>query len=371
VPNQPQTPTTRQPAADTCGETSLGMYGRQLGPCLNDPGHPKGTFHRDVRGAEWREYEQAEPDDTNLTEGDIDRMMAEGTPVQLFTAPGTPWTADDRLKPHALPAATVPDGPQITGGFDDGIEIPELDWHPQGAGYVNPHTGIRAATVGNWSTSGPDRSAGQNLRFTASPRDPEAERVAEERARQAAAESERSAAWLAAYNKKPTEAATTSLQQRIAQALREHGMVHLGNQVSADEYDCCAEAVQDALEQHLHIGEEEAWCKTCRRVWEGKHHQCESDAEQQAAKLRDRLAHWKTELQQALSMDPTRDWDDIRNAAAGIRRSERGKQATIDRVHTALAEHDNYDLFQVADVVNAVEAALQPSETTHNAEETQ
>ncbi|MFD6553753.1 hypothetical protein [Streptomyces sp. NPDC058398] len=36
------------------------------------------------------------------------------------------WTADGRLKPHALPTATVPDQPSMTGGFDDSIEIPDL-----------------------------------------------------------------------------------------------------------------------------------------------------------------------------------------------------------------------------------------------------
>jgi hypothetical protein len=36
------------------------------------------------------------------------------------------WAADGRLKPHALPAATTPDGPSLTGGFDDSVEIPDL-----------------------------------------------------------------------------------------------------------------------------------------------------------------------------------------------------------------------------------------------------
>ena len=37
--------------------------------------------------------------------------------------------------------------------------------------------------------------------------------------------------------------APADLRQRIAEKLREHGMVHLGDQVPADEYDCCADAV--------------------------------------------------------------------------------------------------------------------------------
>ncbi|MFI8301537.1 hypothetical protein ACIGCZ_37145 [Streptomyces nigra] len=42
-----------------------------------------------------------------------------------------------------------------------------------------------------------------------------------------------------------------------------------------------------ALTAHLDIGDAEAWCKTCRRVWDSKHHRCESDAEQRLAKVRD------------------------------------------------------------------------------------
>lgn len=36
-------------------------------------------------------------------------------------------------------------------------------------------------------------------------------------------------------------------RRMIADALREHGMVHLGDQVPADEYDCCADAVLAVL----------------------------------------------------------------------------------------------------------------------------
>jgi hypothetical protein len=42
-----------------------------------------------------------------------------------------------------------------------------------------------------------------------------------------------------------------SLRARCAAALREHGMVHLGDQVPADEYDCCADAALDALRPEL------------------------------------------------------------------------------------------------------------------------
>jgi hypothetical protein len=55
-----------------------------------------------------------------------------------------------------------------------------------------------------------------------------------------------------------------------------------------------ANAVLEAIESHLDIGEAEAWCKTCRRVWDGPRHQCESDAEQRLARVRaarDRIAN--------------------------------------------------------------------------------
>lgn len=41
------------------------------------------------------------------------------------------------------------------------------------------------------------------------------------------------------------------LRQQYAAALREHGMVHLGDQVPADEYDCCADAVLAVRDRHL------------------------------------------------------------------------------------------------------------------------
>jgi len=41
---------------------------------------------------------------------------------------------------------------------------------------------------------------------------------------------------------------------------------------------------------------------------------------------------WKRELQQALGMDRTRDWDDIRNAAARLRQERDEKGAALERV---------------------------------------
>lgn len=46
----------------------------------------------------------------------------------------------------------------------------------------------------------------------------------------------------------------------------------------------------------------------------------------------DRLAKWKNELLDALGMDRTRDWDDIRNAAAGVRKERDAQAQVIERV---------------------------------------
>jgi hypothetical protein len=54
--------------------------------------------------------------------------------------------------------------------------------------------------------------------------------------------------------------------------------------------DEVTDAALTALTEQLDIGEAEAWCKICRRVWDGKAHQCEGDAEQRLARLRDSAA---------------------------------------------------------------------------------
>jgi len=48
----------------------------------------------------------------------------------------------------------------------------------------------------------------------------------------------------------------------------------------------------------------------------------------------DRLAKWKNELLDALGMDRTRDWDDIRNAARGIRKERDAQAAAIEQVRS-------------------------------------
>ena len=46
----------------------------------------------------------------------------------------------------------------------------------------------------------------------------------------------------------------------------------------------------------------------------------------------DRLAKWKNELTDALGMDRTRDWDDIRNAARGLRKQRDAQAGDLERL---------------------------------------
>lgn len=59
--------------------------------------------------------------------------------------------------------------------------------------------------------------------------------------------------------------------------------------LAATEFDL-ADTALAALTKYLDIGDAEAWCKICRRVWDGKHHRCESDAEQRVARVHAALA---------------------------------------------------------------------------------
>jgi hypothetical protein len=68
------------------------------------------------------------------------------------------WAADGRLKPHALPAATTPDGPSLTGGFDDSVEIPDLPAVsvPASAptGWIDGHPQLEAIAAAVWERCG-------------------------------------------------------------------------------------------------------------------------------------------------------------------------------------------------------------------------
>ena len=39
----------------------------------------------------------------------------------------------------------------------------------------------------------------------------------------------------------------------VSRALREHGMVHLGDLVPADEYDCCAQVAIEAYNEYRRL----------------------------------------------------------------------------------------------------------------------
>ena len=57
-----------------------------------------------------------------------------------------------------------------------------------------------------------------------------------------------------------------------------------------------ANAVLAAVREHLDIGEAEARCKTCRRVWDGPRHRCESDAERRLARVQQVIAERRREV---------------------------------------------------------------------------
>ncbi|MGW5173176.1 hypothetical protein ACWERY_02260 [Streptomyces sp. NPDC004082] len=67
----------------------------------------------------------------------------------------------------------------------------------------------------------------------------------------------------------------------VAPALQQHG-----ERLRLTVRRAVAHAVLEAIEQRLEISEAEAWCKACRRIWDGPRHQCESDAEQRLAQAR-------------------------------------------------------------------------------------
>ncbi|MFF7949103.1 hypothetical protein [Streptomyces griseorubiginosus] len=56
------------------------------------------------------------------------------------------------------------------------------------------------------------------------------------------------------------------------------------------------DAVMAAFDRFLDVSEAEAWCKTCRRVWNGPDHRCESDAEHRLALIRDAAALHRRQL---------------------------------------------------------------------------
>ena len=91
----------------------------------------------------------------------------------------------------------------------------------------------------------------------------------------------------------PQAASGGPLRERLAEALAGHAgsKAFLADgrewEHARTAWYAHADVVLAELQQHLDIGDEEAWCKTCRRVWDGPGHRCEGDAERRLGKVRD------------------------------------------------------------------------------------
>lgn len=113
-----------------------------------------------------------------------------------------------------------------------------------------------------------------------------------------------------------------------------------------------ADAVLAAVEEFLDIGDAEAWCKTCRRVWDGKQHRCEGDAEarlahlqatsEAAGRLLTRESDRASQTEQRL-LDMTLNRDQLQAAlnrvralAADLERGSWTGPAIARRIHEAL-----------------------------------
>lgn len=80
---------------------------------------------------------------------------------------------------------------------------------------------------------------------------------------------------------RPTTALSEHLTETIDEAFNNNYQPGVGLDTAA-----MTTAVLAALTDHLDIGDAEAWCKTCRRVWDGRRHRCESDAEAAIGRVR-------------------------------------------------------------------------------------
>lgn len=96
-----------------------------------------------------------------------------------------------------------------------------------------------------------------------------------------------------------------------------------------------------------------------------------ADERTEIARDMDRLAKRKNELTDALGMDRTRDWDDIRNAAAGLRKERDAQAATVDRVRAESAHirATTRTWEPVADLIDAALDGQKRDITVDNAED--
>lgn len=116
-----------------------------------------------------------------------------------------------------------------------------------------------------------------------------------------------------------TERAKSPLREQIAAAIYEKSNpgfrwadAHPDDVLA---YGTDADAALKVIEEHLDIGEAEAWCKTCRRVWDGPRHQCESDAEQRLARVVSALPPYSLPTHGDRSEGVQMGWDLARQAA--------------------------------------------------------
>ncbi|MFM9656802.1 hypothetical protein [Streptomyces scabiei] len=73
--------------------------------------------------------------------------------------------------------------------------------------------------------------------------------------------------------------------------------------------DAVTEAVLAAITSHLDIGDAQAWCKYCRRIWNSPAHRCESDGEQRVQSIADLRDRWLMAGPPPLGTSINRWWD--------------------------------------------------------------
>jgi hypothetical protein len=92
----------------------------------------------------------------------------------------------------------------------------------------------------------------------------------------------------------PNPSAADDVLHRTAPAgeLREHLAAAVDKAIDYNNLDNLTDfserlvaAVLTAVEDFLDIGDAEAWCKICRRVWDSKRHRCEGDAERRLSEV--------------------------------------------------------------------------------------
>ncbi|MFI5814915.1 hypothetical protein ACIA7S_28650 [Streptomyces sp. NPDC051643] len=124
-----------------------------------------------------------------------------------------------------------------------------------------------------------------------------------------------------------------ALNRSVALALHkydyEHGLTV--NDTPGKHHHGEASEALAAITSYLTIADADAWCKACRRIWEGPRHRCESDAEQRYAALQQEHAQLDARLTRT------------RRALAAV---QRFNKLTADSCRVQAAEHarDNLDL---------------------------